>query len=125
MASLSPGSGGAQRVYPPRRLMSSTRSRRARRERDAHALLSAWQARGGAPGLHSAQARERVREESMTTTVRDALAEAYDTHPEQAALRHVWIHQAAWRQLAEERGLRVLARGEGIYLYDVHGRRFI
>ena len=44
---------------------------------------------------------------------------------EQAALDHVWIHQAQWVDIAEKDGLRVFDRGEGIYLYDVHGREYI
>src|SRR5581483_12122533 len=114
-ASPSPCSIRAERVYRPREPLSSALLGRSPMGPDPHACLTRSRAGGWAPGLHSAQARERVREESMTTTVRYALAEAYDTHPEQAALRHVWIHQAAWRELAERRGLHVLARGEGIY----------
>jgi len=44
---------------------------------------------------------------------------------EREALEHVWIHQAPWVEIAENSGLHVFDRGEGIYLYDVHGRQFI
>ena len=44
---------------------------------------------------------------------------------EREALEHVWIHQAPWVEIAEKSGLRVFERGEGIYLYDVHGREYI
>jgi hypothetical protein len=36
----------------------------------------------------------------MTTEMQSALAPAYATHAQQAALEHVWIHQASWRDLA-------------------------
>ncbi len=61
----------------------------------------------------------------MSTPVPEVLVAAYETPPEQAALKHQWIHQASWRELVERRGLRVFERGEGIYIYDVHGRRYI
>lgn len=61
----------------------------------------------------------------MTTQTDTGLAPAYATSSEQAALEHLWIHQASWRDLAVRRNLRVFERGEGIYLIDVHGRRFI
>lgn len=44
---------------------------------------------------------------------------------EREALDHVWIHQAPWVEIAENDGLRVFDRGEGIYLYDVQGREYI
>src|SRR5437868_3409772 len=62
---------------------------------------------------------------AMATQVKDELAEAYTSPTEQAALEHLWIHQAAWRELAIQRELRVFERGEGIYLYDIHGKRYI
>jgi adenosylmethionine-8-amino-7-oxononanoate aminotransferase len=44
---------------------------------------------------------------------------------EREALEHVWIHQTPWIELAENDGMRVFEKGEGIYLYDVRGRKFI
>ncbi|MCC6792615.1 MAG: aspartate aminotransferase family protein [Thermomicrobiales bacterium] len=43
---------------------------------------------------------------------------------EQHARDHVWIHSAPWIDIAEGDGLRVFDRGEGIMLYDVHGKAF-
>ena len=56
---------------------------------------------------------------------RAELEAAHGTSIEEAALQHHWIHQASWRDLAERKGLRVFERGEGIYLYDIHGHRYI
>ncbi|MCC6313516.1 MAG: aspartate aminotransferase family protein [Thermomicrobiales bacterium] len=44
---------------------------------------------------------------------------------ERDALEHVWIHQTPWVELAERDGMRVFEKGEGIYLYDVRGRKYI
>lgn len=44
---------------------------------------------------------------------------------EAEALEHVWIQQAPWIEIAEKDGLHVFDRGEGIYLYDVRGRKYI
>lgn len=44
---------------------------------------------------------------------------------EREALEHVWIHQTPWVELAEKDGMRVFEKGEGIYLYDVRGRKYI
>ena len=61
----------------------------------------------------------------MTAQLEKGLAAAYESPAEQSALDHLWIHQANWVDLAERQGLHVFERGEGIYLYDVHGRRYI
>ena len=61
----------------------------------------------------------------MTTEVREPLEVAYDTRPEQAALDHLWLHTTGWQEMVERKALRVFERGEGIYLYDVHGTRYI
>jgi adenosylmethionine-8-amino-7-oxononanoate aminotransferase len=50
---------------------------------------------------------------------------AYATSVERAALEYQWIHQTRWRDLIERKGLRVFERGEGIYLFDIHGHRYI
>jgi adenosylmethionine-8-amino-7-oxononanoate aminotransferase len=60
----------------------------------------------------------------MSTPVEE-LGVAYGAPIENAALQHQWIHQASWRDLAQHKGLRVFERGEGIYLFDIHGRRYI
>lgn len=44
---------------------------------------------------------------------------------EQAAVDHVWIHQAPWGELTDEGALRVFDRGEGSTLWDVRGREYI
>ena len=44
---------------------------------------------------------------------------------EQDALDHVWIQQAPWVEIAENDGLHVFEKGEGIYLYDTRGRKYI
>jgi adenosylmethionine-8-amino-7-oxononanoate aminotransferase len=56
------------------------------------------------------------------TSVDDPTAPAY---LETAAREHVWIHQAAWAEIAESQGMRVFDRGEGSILYDIHGREYI
>jgi adenosylmethionine-8-amino-7-oxononanoate aminotransferase len=43
---------------------------------------------------------------------------------EQAARKHVWIHQLPWAEF-ESDYLRVFDRGEGARLYDVQGREYI
>ena len=53
------------------------------------------------------------------------LAPAYGTALEDSAVEHVWIHETTWADMLERRALRVFERGEGIYLYDIHGRRFV
>jgi adenosylmethionine-8-amino-7-oxononanoate aminotransferase len=55
-----------------------------------------------------------------TSTI-DPTAPAY---LEQHARENVWIHQAPWVDIAEGDGLHVFDRGEGVMLYDVHGRAF-
>ena len=60
----------------------------------------------------------------MSTPVEE-LGIAYGAPIENAALHHQWIHQASWRDLAQRKGLRVFERGEGIHLFDIHGRRYI
>ncbi len=55
-----------------------------------------------------------------TATI-DPLAPAYH---EQNARDHVWIHSTPWVDLAEGSGMHVFDRGEGIMLYDVHGRSY-
>ena len=44
---------------------------------------------------------------------------------EQDARDHVWIHSAPWVDMAEEGGFHVFDRGEGVRLYDVHGREYL
>src|SRR5947209_6337647 len=43
----------------------------------------------------------------------------------QSALEHVWIHQATWVDIAEQKGLKVFEHGEGARLYDVHGKEYL
>lgn len=40
-------------------------------------------------------------------------------------LEHLWVHTQQVTDLAKEDGLKVFERGEGIYLWDIKGRRFI
>ena len=44
---------------------------------------------------------------------------------EQNALDHVWIHYAPWVDVAAKDGLRVMVKGEGSKLWDIHGREYI
>jgi adenosylmethionine-8-amino-7-oxononanoate aminotransferase len=44
---------------------------------------------------------------------------------EQSALDHVWLHATSWAEIADRRGLRVFARGDGARIYDIHGREYI
>ena len=55
----------------------------------------------------------------MTTTI--------ETGPdlEHEAVEHIWVHETTWADMVERDAMRVFERGEGIYLYDVHGRRFV
>jgi len=41
------------------------------------------------------------------------------------ALEHVWIHQATWVDIAEQKGLKVFERGEGARLYDIYGKEYL
>ncbi|MBM3140250.1 MAG: aspartate aminotransferase family protein [Chloroflexi bacterium] len=40
-------------------------------------------------------------------------------------LRHLWVHTQQYNDLAREDGLVVIARGDGIYVEDSKGRRYI
>ena len=40
-------------------------------------------------------------------------------------LKHLWVHARPYNELAVENGFVVIDRGEGIYLTDVQGRRYI
>jgi adenosylmethionine-8-amino-7-oxononanoate aminotransferase len=44
---------------------------------------------------------------------------------EQTAVDHIWVHETTWTDMVERHAMRVFERGEGIYLYDVHGKRFM
>jgi adenosylmethionine-8-amino-7-oxononanoate aminotransferase len=44
---------------------------------------------------------------------------------ESTAVEHIWVHETTWVDMVERNAMRVFERGEGIYLYDVHGKRFI
>ena len=57
--------------------------------------------------------------------VANAHATAYEEPIYQEALDHVWIHTSNWTELAEQQGLHVFERGEGIYLDDARGKRWI
>src|SRR5512140_1291506 len=40
-------------------------------------------------------------------------------------LEHLWVHTQQQTDLAKVDGLKVFTRGEGIYLWDIKGRKFI
>ena len=40
-------------------------------------------------------------------------------------LEHSWVHQANWNSLAEPNGLLVFEKGEGCYLTDIKGERYL
>lgn len=40
-------------------------------------------------------------------------------------LAHLWVHTQQYTELAKEDGLKVFSRGEGVWLWDITGRRFI
>jgi adenosylmethionine-8-amino-7-oxononanoate aminotransferase len=40
-------------------------------------------------------------------------------------LKHLWVHTQQFTDLAKEDGLKVFVKGEGIWLTDMRGRRFI
>ncbi len=65
-----------------------------------------------------------VKSSSVDPEVAKAHAAAYG-EIEREALEHVWIHGGNYVELAERQGLRVFERGEGIFLYDVHGKQYI
>lgn len=62
---------------------------------------------------------------NMTDEASQPLASAYDTAIERTALKHIWIPQMSWSELAEKGELYIFEHGDGIYLYDIHGRRFV
>jgi adenosylmethionine-8-amino-7-oxononanoate aminotransferase len=44
---------------------------------------------------------------------------------EQTAVDHIWVHETTWADMVERHAMHVFDHGDGIYLYDVHGNRFI
>ena len=50
---------------------------------------------------------------------------SYETPLEDAAVEHGWIHETTWGDMVERHALHVFERGEGNYLYDIHGRRLV
>jgi adenosylmethionine-8-amino-7-oxononanoate aminotransferase len=44
---------------------------------------------------------------------------------ESVAVDHIWVHETTWTDMVERHAMRVFERGDGIYLYDVHGTRFV
>ena len=40
-------------------------------------------------------------------------------------LEHLWLHTAQYNDLIKDNGFLVIERGDGIYLDDIHGRRYI
>ncbi|HRA48308.1 MAG TPA: aspartate aminotransferase family protein [Thermomicrobiales bacterium] len=44
---------------------------------------------------------------------------------EQGALDHVWVHYAPWVDIAAKDGLRIMVKGDGSKLWDIHGREYI
>lgn len=64
--------------------------------------------------------------EKAQATEKEATAtQPYSAPIYQEALDHVWIHTGNWVELAEQQGLHVFERGEGIYLYDALGNQWI
>jgi len=63
----------------------------------------------------------------VETITLDATAEAYDDLDSlhRAARDHVWVHTANWRTLAQRDGLKVFVKGEGVWLTDSHGKRYL
>lgn len=61
----------------------------------------------------------------QSTQASAVLDDAEATALQHSAREHVWIHNAAWVDIAEDEGLYVFDRGEGCLLYDVHGREYI
>src|ERR1700716_3517205 len=55
----------------------------------------------------------------MTTTLPSA------TELEDAAVEHIWVHETTYADMVTRHAMYVFERGEGIYLYDVNGRRFV
>ena len=53
------------------------------------------------------------------------VGEISPTGLQQEALDHVWVHSSAWTDVAERDGMRVFNRGEGIRLWDIHGREYL
>ena len=43
----------------------------------------------------------------------------------EAALEHVWIHSTTWSDVVQKDGLKVFARGEGVRLWDIHGKEYL
>jgi adenosylmethionine-8-amino-7-oxononanoate aminotransferase len=61
-----------------------------------------------------------IAERTTTTTEDDEIASYIER-----GLEHLWVHTQQVTDLAKEDGLKVFERGEGIYLWDIKGRRFI
>jgi adenosylmethionine-8-amino-7-oxononanoate aminotransferase len=58
-------------------------------------------------------------------TLSPATATTNDSDIEQTAVDHIWVHETTWADMVERHAMHVFDHGEGIYLYDVHGRRFV
>ncbi len=50
---------------------------------------------------------------------------ANTTDLERAALDHLWLHFSRMGGYADGGDIPIIARGEGCYLYDVHGKRYL
>lgn len=44
---------------------------------------------------------------------------------ERRALDHLWIHTQQWNDLAKPGGLIILEEGEGVWVKDIHGKRYL
>src|SRR6266498_189341 len=51
----------------------------------------------------------------------DAQVEDYVTR----GLAHLWVHTQQYTELAQPDGFKVFERGEGVWLWDAQGRRFL
>ncbi len=64
-------------------------------------------------------------EKTMSTTLTPPVKYENVDLVEQNALDHVWVHYAPWVDIAARDGLRIMVKGDGSKLWDIHGREYI
>src|SRR4051812_46498192 len=108
-------------VYTPRTNTGEHDGEARRFPQHRRSASACARAGGRSAGGQSAMVTTTTGGNGRGTSTIDPTAPAY---LEQHARENVWIHQAPWVDIAEGDGLHVFDRGEGVMLYDVHGRAF-
>ena len=51
--------------------------------------------------------------------------QAVETELQQLARRHLWMHFSRMGAYGPDHEIPIIARGEGCYVYDEHGKRYL